>query len=264
MERPELNSPVVLMVLGRQRVGKTSFLNAIAQFLKAQGAVFEIWDGDLQNTSYNLSVFHKEARKPEATDPEDVKAWLEERFMDVVERRVSAILDIGGGDTPLGRLVQDVPVSEMLEEAGVRVVLVHVIGPETPDLDYLERFSADNLFVSRHTLVVLNAGLVLSGRSLHAAFAQTVGHPTIEAAVRGGAKLIRMPRLACMSEVTDRGLTFEEAIAGKIGERHQALNMFDKARVRRWWDEDLPKMFSAIPSEWLPAMRDGQAYDAAE
>jgi hypothetical protein len=36
-----------------------------------------------------------------------------------------------------------------------------------------------------------------------------------------------------MSEVTDRGLTFEEAIAGKTGEGHRALNMFDKARVRR-------------------------------
>ncbi len=190
MEVQELSSPVLMMVLGRQRIGKSSFLNAVAQYLRSRGAVFEIWDGDQQNTSCNLSLFHKDARKPSATDSEDVKAWLEQRFMDVAERRKSAILVIGGGDTPLGRLVQDVPVAAMLEEAGVRVVLVHVIGPETPDLDYLERFTVDNLFASKHTLIVLNAGLVLSGRSLEAAFAQTFAHPTIGAAVNGGAKLI--------------------------------------------------------------------------
>ncbi len=59
-------------------------------------------------------------------------------------------------------------------------------------------------------------------------------------------------------------MTFEDAIAGKNGDGQQPLNMFDKARVRRWWDEELPKMFSTIPSEWLLAMRDGRAFDAAE
>ena len=146
----------------------------------------------------------------------------------------------------------------------MRVVLVHVIGPETPDLDYLERFSTNNLFVSRQTLIILNAGLVLSSRSIESAFGQTLAHPTIEAAIKCGAEVVRMPRLACMSEVTDRGLTFEEAIAGKTGEGHRALNMFDKARVRRWWGEELPKMFSTIPSNWLPASREGPGIGEGE
>jgi len=259
-----IKNPVVVMVLGRQRVGKTSFLNAVAQYLKARGAVFEVWDGDQQNTSYNLSLFHHEALRPSATDPEEVKVWLEQRFSSVVESGTSAILDIGGGDTPLARLVEDVPVAEMLEGAGVRVVLAHVVGPETPDLDYLERFSVGGLFVSRHTLVVTNAGLVLSGRSVQAAFAQTMTHPAIRAVLRGGGRIVQMPRLACMSEVTDRGLSFEESMAGVGVNGQSPLSMFDKARVRKWWEQELPKMFSAIPADWLPATRESQSNDAAE
>ena len=259
-----MNAPVVMMVLGRQRVGKTSFLNAVAQYMKARGAVFEVWDGDQQNTSYNLSLFHRDALRPSESDPEEVKVWLEQRFSSVVEKRTSAILDIGGGDTPLGRLVQDVPVAEMLEEAGIRVVLVHVVGPETPDLDYLGRFSAGNLFVSRHTLVVMNAGLVLSGRSVQSAFAQTITHSTIRAVLRSGGQIVEMPRLACMSEVTDRGLGFEDAMSGVGTDRHPPLSMFDKARVRKWWQQELPKMLVEIPADWLPATRESQTTDAAE
>ena len=263
-----MDTPVIIMVLGRQRVGKTSFLNAVAQYLKARRAEFEIWDGDQQNTSYNLSLFHRGALRSSEADPEEVKVWLEQRFSSVIENRTSAILDIGGGDTPLGRLVQDVPVAETLEGAGVRVVLVHVVGPETADLDYLGRFSAGDLFVSRRTLVVLNAGLVLSGRSVKGAFSQTMEHPTLRAVLRNGGKIVEMPRLACMSEVTDRGLSFEDALAGAGAGTSPndlaPLNLFDKARVRKWWHQELPKMFRDIPADWLPAERESQTSDAAE
>ncbi|WP_294542217.1 hypothetical protein [uncultured Rhodoblastus sp.] len=260
-----MTTPVVMMVLGRQRVGKTSFLNTVAQYLKARGAEFEIWDGDQQNTSYNLSLFHRNALRPPEGDPEEVKVWLEQRFSSVIENRTSAILDIGGGDTPLGRLVQDVPVVETLEGAGVRVVLVHVVGPETPDLDYLGRFSENNLFVSKQTLVVLNAGLVLSGRSVKGAFAQTMTHPTISRVLSAGGHIVDMPRLACMSEVADRGLSFEDAMSGAGGSVKglPPLNLFDRARVRKWWQQELPNMFDEIPADWLPATRDSQT-DAAE
>ena len=95
------HSPVVMMVLGRQRVGKTSFLNAVAQYLRSHGALFEIWDGEQQNTSYNLALFHKDARKPVATDPEDVKAWLEQRFVDVAAAGPVGSIRCSGGSARL-------------------------------------------------------------------------------------------------------------------------------------------------------------------
>lgn len=256
--------PVIMMVLGRQRVGKTSFLNATAQYFARRGAEFEIWDGDQQNTTYNMSLFHKNALRPPSMDGEEVREWLEQRFISVVQNRQSAILDIGGGDTALARLVHDVPVAEMLESEGVGVVLVHVVGPETPDLDYLARFTENDLFVSSRTLIVFNGGLVLTGKSPQAAFKQITEHPAILGAIGDGAVSVYMPRLACMSDVTDRGLTFEQALAGERGSGDYPLGMFDIARVRKWWDRELVSMFSAIPAEWLPPVRTDDTSFAAE
>jgi hypothetical protein len=36
--------------------------------------------------------------------------------------------------------LEDVPVAAMLEELGARVVVVHVLGPDLVDLDYLDQF----------------------------------------------------------------------------------------------------------------------------
>ena len=41
--------PVLMIVVGRQRVGKTTFLNRLSQYLRGHGAT-EIWDADKINT----------------------------------------------------------------------------------------------------------------------------------------------------------------------------------------------------------------------
>jgi len=171
--------PVLMIVVGRQRVGKTTFLNGLSQYLRGHGATFEIWDADKVNASHNLSGFHEAALQPVSTEPADVKAWLEERFTDLMERRFDAVLDVGGGETPLARLVVEVPIATALEGEGVRVVVAHVIGPEVADLDYLDRFEQNDLFAPEATLIVMNSGLVMSGRSVDYAFQSVNRHKTI-------------------------------------------------------------------------------------
>ena len=97
-----------------------------------------------------------------------------------------------------------------------------------------------------------------------AAFKQITEHPAILGAIGDGAVSVYMPRLACMSDVTDRGLTFEQALAGERGSGEYPLGMFDIARVRKWWDRELVSMFSAIPAEWLPPVRTDDTSFAAE
>ena len=187
--------PVLMIVVGRQRVGKTTFLNALAQYLRSHGASFEIWDADRMNATNNMSLFHEAALQPSSSDPEDVKAWLEERFTDLVDRRLDAMLDVGGGDTPLARLVAEVPIATTLEDEGVRVVVVHVVGPDLADLDYLDRFEQDDLFSPEATLIVMNGGLVLTGRSMGHAFQHINSHKSILRTFRKGASIVRMPAL---------------------------------------------------------------------
>src|SRR5271169_3018963 len=232
--------PALMIVVGRQRVGKTTFLNALAQYLRGHGASFEIWDADKMNATNNMSLFHREALQPTSVDPEDVKAWLEQRFTDLVE---------------------EVPIVPTLEDEGVRVVVVHVVGPDLADLDYLDRFEQDDLFAPEATLIVMNGGLVLSGRGLDFAFQQINDHDTITRSLTKGARIVEMPRLACMGAVTDRGLTFEDAMNGKVGSDRRNLSLLDRPRVRKWWTKELPEMFRRIPAEWLPERGDPERTD---
>lgn len=251
----EERRPVLLIAVGRQRVGKTVFLNTTAQFLRAHGANVVLWNADQKNVTHSLSHFHPDVAEPRSSSPEDVKAWLEQRFIELTTRGYNAIVDVGGGDTPLATLVDELPIVETLEEEGVRVVLVHVIGPETADLDYLAQFQLGRRFAPEATLLVLNKGLILTGRSEGVAFAEVKRQPAFLEALGNGAVVATFPRLPCMSEVTDKRLTFTEAMSGVAKDGKPSLSLFDKQRVVRWWTKELPKFFiEEIPEHWLPEM----------
>ena len=246
--------PVLMIVVGRQRVGKTTFLNTAVQFLRAHGGEVVVWNADKLNRTYSLSNFSDDVLEPSSADAEDVKAWLEDCFAHLAQHRYDAVLDIGGGDTPLARLVEEVPIVRTMERRGIRVLLVHVLGPEMADLDYLERFLTESLLAPEATLIVLNDGLVLTGRSAHFAFAGVKQHPALIDAVLGGAKVVLMPKLSCMSQVTDRVLTFTDAMNGVDKPGAAPLSFFDQERVAVWWERDLPAFFASIPELWLPEM----------
>ena len=154
--------PVIVFVVGRQRVGKTVFLNVLAQYAREHGADFEIWDADISNASNNLSALHPGAKSPPSSDPEQAKAWLERQINHLMEDRVDVMVDVGGGETALTRVIAELPLADSLEEQGIRVVVVHMVGPDAADLDYLDRFEDGGLFAAPATLIVQNAGLVMT------------------------------------------------------------------------------------------------------
>src|SRR5271154_1516398 len=96
--------PVLMFVVGRQRVGKTVFLNVLAQYLRERGAESEIWDADIANASNNLSALHRGAKSPPSRDPEASKAWLESQIDHVMRTRCDVMVDVGGGETALTRV----------------------------------------------------------------------------------------------------------------------------------------------------------------
>jgi hypothetical protein len=250
--QPHDGRPVLFVGVGRQRVGKTTLLNTIIQSLREQGTELVIWNADLLNVTYNLPLFHRDVLEPPSSEFEDVKSWLEERIQDQIDGQYNAFLDVGGGDTALSRLVQEIPIVQTLERQGIRVVLAHVIGPEQADVDYLRHFTAHQLFAPEATLIVLNAGLIMSGRSAAHAFGAIRRHPVVTAAIDQGAHLVMMPPLSCMSQVTDRGLTFSEAAEGVIKGDRPRLSFFDQERVAIWWQKAVPVFIASIPPLWLP------------
>ena len=130
--------PVAIWGLGRQRVGKTTFLTALLDTVRAKGGMPEIWNADIQNQSSSLSVYYPEALVPRQRIQGEQRRWLEERIQTQLTQRQDAVLDIGGGATALQEVVDDGPIAELLASQGVRLTVVYVVGPDPADLDYLK------------------------------------------------------------------------------------------------------------------------------
>jgi hypothetical protein len=228
----------VWVALGRQRVGKTAVLNAAIQYFRALGIVIEVWNADQQNLSHSLSTFFQDAAEPPTKGgPADGQRWLEEQFVGLGSGRRHVCLDVGGGQTGFAALVEEVKVLSTLERHGIGVIGLFCVGPEQADLDYLQRFSQNGMFLPKKTVIVLNAGLVLSGRSATNAFAAVMQSEVVMRAADNGAQVIVFPNLTCMSEVTDRGILFADAAAGRVRPGQKPLSMFDPTRVNEWWTE---------------------------
>ena len=247
--------PILWVALGRQRVGKTALLNAAVQYFRALGNPVEVCNADQQNRSHSIATFFPDAQDVPAGGLEDVKLFIEGRIAHQIEHGYDAVLDVGGGATGFAKLVKEVRLLEAVPPASLRIVGLFCTGPERADLDYLEHFAGNDMFMPPACVIVLNGGLVLSDRSTTGAFAPVLQHPAVKGAMARGAAVAVFPALACMSQVTDRGLTFEEARGGMAKPGGDALSLFDRARVNRWWSEAIPSFFGTVPSDWLPLPR---------
>jgi hypothetical protein len=249
---------IATIVDGRGRAGKTTVANVIVQFCRERGANLRVWNADRQNETHSLSVFHPDAVRPPSDDPDDKGAWLEESFDAQVRERFDSVLDLAGGDPLVRLLARETELVATLEQYRVRLVLWQVLGPDVADLDYLKLSMEAGLFAPA-TLLVLNAGLVRSKRSIEAVFAEVTGHKVFVDAVAQGAQVVWFPGLVCMKGVAERGLTFAEAKRGIVKPGQQRFVLFDQTRVEIFWEKHIPAFFAQIPADWLPGMADRAA-----
>ncbi len=248
---PEL--PVLIMMLGRGRVGKTATATALVQFYRSLGCDLRVWNADQQNESHSLSRFHKDVEEPSpGSSFEDRKRWLEDRIQDQSRARYDAVIDFAGGDVTVQKLAKEVRLGRMLARMGIRPVAVHVVGPEKADLDYLRQISVTGLFMPEATVIVLNGGLVQSGRSVEYAFNEIKKEKVVLEAKKRGAEIVTMPSLPCMSAVMDLGVSFQDVGNGSFKPGQEPLSMFDQERTGLWLEEELPEFFGALPQSWMP------------
>ncbi len=243
---------VLWVAVGRQRVGKTTMLNTTVQYFRALGSEIAIWNADQQNRTHSLSTFFPDALVPPEGGLADNRAWIEQRLVDQASKGYHAVLNAGGGATGFTNLIEDVPILDILKSSNIKVVAVYNLGTEQADLDFLAHYAERGMLAPEHTLIVMNAGLVLSGRSARGAFATISNNPALQSAVKRGAQVAMMPALSCMSEVTDRGITFAEAAAGIVRPGQASMSLFDPVQVREWWTKRVPEFFGEFPVDWLP------------
>jgi hypothetical protein len=242
----------VWLAIGPGRSGKTTLLRWAVETCMAQGAAPIVAAADPQNRS--LKNYMADVAEPPTNDATATSRWLEALLRHAMEEKASALVDLGGGDTSLHKLLSTVPdLASALDEAGVAPVAIYTLGPRVDDLASLASFEGMG-FQPAATVLVRNEGLADPMGDRDEAFARVVRHSAYRAAVERGAVEVWMPRLdaAVAQEIESKRLSFvqaRDALSPK-GRKVAPLGPFDRSRVRQWLNgmaDDMAPIMS-----WLP------------
>jgi len=225
-------------MIGRGRVGKTTLLRWAAETADARGGGPVVCAAaDPLNRS--LRVYRNDVAEPRTSDPADVVNFLQELLGQAMEDKFSVLVDLGGGDTSLHRLLAIMPdLADVMEEAGVAPVAIHVIGSDPHDLVPLASMEAAG-FRPRATAIVCNK---ITGTADQ--FEPVLRHSVVKAALDRGAVQLWMPALFpdYARMVDARRLQFT-AVGNDLGP-------FAGAGVRGWL-KAMATEFGPIAT-WLP------------
>ena len=242
--------PKVWLTIGSGRVGKTTLLRWAIEEVQASGAQAICAAADPGPRS--LDRYFEGVAEPPTNDAVAVTQWLEELFQFVSDEKASAFVDLGGGDTSFARMLDQTPdLADVMEQAGVPIVAMYIIGPRIDDLAALASFETAG-FRPKATGLVLNEGLAdPSSRDL---FDAIVAHSAYRAAIDRGAIELRMPRLLpeLFQEIEMKRLGFAQVRDGKApeGRRVEMPGPFSRSRVRKWL-ATMSEEFTPVRS-WLP------------
>ena len=239
----------IVFWIGRGKTGKTTGIRWAAEAAILAGTTLLMADMDPTNDTFSKYIDNV-ARPPEASDPAISLKWLDKLLQHALEHRLSLLVDLGGGDTTLRRLVEQLPdLVEMAEAQGFAIVLFYTAGPQEEDLSPLATMEGLG-FRPSATAIVLNEAMADLGDSPLQAFARVLRHSAFLAAVGRGVVPIWMPRLLPAQQVEIRRLHFRDAAAGEVGQGKTPLGPFDRSRVLNWL-QAMDANFAGIRT-WLP------------
>ncbi|MGD0104911.1 MAG: hypothetical protein ABSC06_12850 [Rhodopila sp.] len=243
--------PKIWFAIGPGRSGKTMLLRWAAEVCVNQGATPIVAAADPQNRSLKN---YMEVEEPPTNDATATSRWMEALLRHAMEQKASALVDLGGGDTSLHKLLATVPdLAAALEESGVATVALYTLGPRVDDLASLASFEALG-FKPAATVLICNEGLADPTIDRDDAFARVRRHSAYRAAVARGAAETWMPRMdaAVAQEIEAKRLGFIQArdALSPAGRKVAPLGPFDRSRVRLWLHTMAAEMAPIM--SWLP------------
>ena len=94
----------VICWVGRGKTGKTTGIRWLAEKAISKGTPLLMADLDVTNDTFSRYI-KGVARPPEASDPALSLKWLDKLLQHTLQHQSSLVVDLGGGDTTLRRLV---------------------------------------------------------------------------------------------------------------------------------------------------------------
>ena len=235
----------VIFAAGRGKTGKTTFLRWVAEKALAEGRPFLMADIDPTNASF--ASYFEDVSRPDTDDPAGVNRWLQSFIEYAVQEQISAVIDMGGGDTTLRTLATEMPgFAQQIEEAGLIPVNFYLAGSQPDDMAPVATMAARG-YRPRARAIILNESAAEVGLSREQAFGRVIRNRAFLDEMKTGAVNLWMPRLHAADAVESRRSTY--ALAG-AGQTTPPLGLFDRSRVRDWLDR-MDRAFEGVRS-WMP------------
>jgi hypothetical protein len=237
--------PKLIFVIGRGKTGKTTFLRWVAEEALDRNRPFLMADIDPTNASF--SSYFPDVSRPSGHDPVEVRSWVQRFIGYAVENKITALIDLGGGDTALRSLLSEMPsLLADVEAAGLAVVTYYMCGPQPDDLAPLVTLASHG-FAPKTRALIFNEGVADAGLPRLQAFAEILSHPVVQEETKAGTLALWMPRLFAAAAVENSRASFAQA---RDGDASRPINMFDRARVKSWLTT-MAQRFSGVAS-WMP------------
>jgi hypothetical protein len=243
------NKKKVIFWIGRGKTGKTTGIRWSAEAAILNGVTLLMADMDPTNDTFSQYIDNV-ARPSDVADPALSLKWLDKLLQHALQHGISLLVDLGGGDTTLRRLVTQLPdLVEMFEAHGFAVVVFYTVGPQEEDLSPLATMEGLG-FRPSATAIVLNEAMPEVGELREHAFARILYHSAFLAALGAGAVPIWMPKLLPAHQIEIRRLHFRDAAGGQTGQGKTPLGPFDRSRVLNWL-QAMDANFAGVKT-WLP------------
>jgi hypothetical protein len=241
-------APVLAVGLGRGFGGKSTVLSELVWRARNQGRQVIVADGDTRSTTL-AGLFPGEAMTPPSEELPDVKDWLSQVLIRMVQEQHSAVIDLGGGDRVLMEFGRDLRLVDFCEEQGIEPVAIYVLGPEEEDLRHVLSIHESGSFQTKRTLLVLNEGVIREGRTVRGAFDQTLNDPGFQRMIADGAVMLVMNRLAAMDKIKKLGCGFYDAMDHR---KVQNLDPVAQFMTKTWLKGLEANRVAAGVQTWLP------------
>lgn len=219
-------------IAGRGGGGKSTLAYALYGWAKEAGRTVMLADANRNSTLADLCP---ETLRPPSDDTNELKEWHTTNLGAMVTNGVSLMTDLGpGSDRLMQEYGHDLDVVGYCEDQGWNALAIFMCGPDMDDFSYVVRLVEAGYFVPTPSVIVLNEGVVRSGKSAASAFADIRAHPDIAVLQKAGVIPVSMPPLRSMEEARASGLTLQEVAAGKAGRSGKAMDPARRTMVEKW------------------------------
>lgn len=228
------DKPRVVFLIGRGGTGKTVLGRWMIE--RGQLAKRSAILAALDPVNRTLSNYFDGVAQPTTSDPADSARFLRELLEFTMTGGHSAVIDLGGGDTTLATLLDEMPdLAGELEGAGIAAVALYTLAPRIDDIAPFLSLG----FRPAATAFVCN-------RVQHGEFGPLLDQPAIREAIEGGAQVVHMPQMPgdAMAFVEQRRLSFATVAQGS-----KTIGPWKAAQVRTWL-RSMDQAFEGIGT-WL-------------